>query len=170
MRLNRIERACYWLGAGSQWPRGGLKHRLARKARRDFARRGRPGGCNASNDAVSYTHLADLAQDTYLRLMHSGRLPARDEQSRAFLVQVAKGLVIDLHRRRALEQSYLDAIAALPPDSVPSPETRALILEALTEVDAMLDRLPAKAREAFLLSQLDGLGYKEIAARLARCV
>lgn len=110
---------------------------------------------------------ADLAQDTYLRLMHSGRLPARDEQSRAFLVQVAKGLVIDLHRRRALEQSYLDAIAALPPDSVPSPETRALILGALTEVDAMLDRLPAKAREAFLLSQLDGLGYKEIAARLA---
>uniref|UniRef100_UPI00227F394D sigma factor n=2 Tax=Pseudomonadota TaxID=1224 RepID=UPI00227F394D len=31
---------------------------------------------------------ADLAQDTYLRLLHSGRLPARDEQSRAFLVQV----------------------------------------------------------------------------------
>lgn len=51
MRLNRIEGACYRLGAGSQWPRGGLKHRMARKARRDFARPGRTGGRNASNDA-----------------------------------------------------------------------------------------------------------------------
>lgn len=110
---------------------------------------------------------ADLAQDTYLRLISSGRLPARDEQSRAFLVQVAKGLVVDLYRRRALEQAYLDALAARPAELAPSPETRALVLEALFEVDAMLDRLPARARDAFLLSQLEGLGYKEIAQKLS---
>ncbi|AKQ55348.1 sigma-70 family RNA polymerase sigma factor [Bordetella hinzii] len=110
---------------------------------------------------------ADLAHDTYLRLMRSGRLPAREDQSRAFLVQVAKGLVIDLRRRRAIEQSYQEAVSALPPALAPSPESRALILEALTEVDAMLDRLPVKVREAFLLSQLEGLGYREIAQRLS---
>jgi RNA polymerase sigma-70 factor (ECF subfamily) len=40
------------------------------------------------------------------------------------------------------------------------------VLEALREIDAMLDGLPARAREAFLLAQLDGLTYAEVAARL----
>ncbi|MNU05701.1 putative RNA polymerase sigma factor FecI [compost metagenome] len=33
-------------------------------------------------------------------------------------------------------------------------------------MDALLDGLPPKVRTAFLLSRLDGLGYKEIAAQL----
>lgn len=45
---------------------------------------------------------ADLTQDTYVRIITSGRLP-RPEQSRPFLIQVAKGLAIDLRRRRGLE-------------------------------------------------------------------
>ena len=53
---------------------------------------------------------ADLAQDTFVRLLVSGRLPS-PAQSRAFLVQVAKGLSVDLHRRRAVEAAYLAALA-----------------------------------------------------------
>ena len=48
----------------------------------------------------------------------------------------------------------------------PSPERRALVLEALVEIDAMLQRLPARAREAFLLAQLGGYTYAEIGQRL----
>lgn len=108
---------------------------------------------------------ADLAHDTYLRIIRSGRVPPPGE-SRRYLTQVAKGLVIDLYRRRQVEAAYLEAIALLPEPLAPSPETRALALEALVEIDAILHGLPPKVREALLLCKLEGLGYRDIAQRL----
>ncbi|MOA69986.1 putative RNA polymerase sigma factor FecI [compost metagenome] len=40
------------------------------------------------------------------------------------------------------------------------------MLETLVELDRLLDDLPRLAKEAFLLAQLDGLAYAEIAAQL----
>jgi len=108
---------------------------------------------------------ADLAHDTYLRLLRSGHVPPQDE-SRRHLAQVANGLVVDLYRRRAIETAFLEALTALPPALAPSPEDRALAVEALVQLDAALQSLSPKAREALLLCRLDGLGYREIATRL----
>lgn len=112
---------------------------------------------------------ADVAHDTYLRLMVAGRLPQLD-QSRAYLAQIARHLVVDLHRRRRLELAYLDALAQLGESQAPSPEERALVLQTLYRLDAALDRLPARVREAFLLSQFDGLTYSTIADRMGLSV
>ena len=112
---------------------------------------------------------ADLAQDTFVRILVSGRMPDA-AQSRAHLTQIAKGLVIDLHRRRVLEAAYLEALAHLPQTLAPSPEERALALEALLLLDAALAALPAKVRETFMLSQLDGLTYSQIAQQLGLSV
>jgi len=108
---------------------------------------------------------ADLSHDTYERLLNSGRLPETG-QARAFLAQIAKGLVVDLFRRRALETAYLDALARLPEAHMPSAEERALALETLTAVDAALDALPARARQVFILSRFEGRTYSEIAQSL----
>ncbi len=108
---------------------------------------------------------ADLAQDTFLRIMVSRRDFYLDE-ARALLATIARGLVIDHFRRCALEAAFLEMLAQLPPEHVPSPEARLTVLETLNQVDAMLAALPAKVRNAFLLSQLDGLSYAEIAVRL----
>ncbi|MFF7395659.1 sigma-70 family RNA polymerase sigma factor [Achromobacter sp. NPDC008082] len=106
---------------------------------------------------------ADLAHDTFLRVYSSNRSLEMPEP-RAFLTHVAKGLVVDLWRHRNVEQAYADSVATLPPDTAPSPETRALILEALYCIDRMLDAMPGRVRNVFLLAQLDGLTYAEIAA------
>ena len=58
------------------------------------------------------------------------------------------------------------AVAQLPAPEVPSPETRALILETLHAIDATLRTLPAKTREVFLMSQFDGMAYADIAQAL----
>lgn len=108
---------------------------------------------------------ADLAHDTYLRILARGRAP-RPDQSRQHLAQIANGLMIDLFRRRHIEAAYMEALAHLPPAAMPTPETRALIIEALTEIDAILANLPARVREAFLLCKVEGLDYREIARRL----
>uniref|UniRef100_UPI000D3A39A7 sigma-70 family RNA polymerase sigma factor n=1 Tax=unclassified Variovorax TaxID=663243 RepID=UPI000D3A39A7 len=108
---------------------------------------------------------ADLAQDTFVRVLSKAQ-PVAAAEPRAYLATIAHGLVVDFHRRRALERAYLDTLAALPEPLAPSPEERALVLEALTAIDAMLDGMKPPVRQAFILSQLDGLTYKEIAARL----
>ncbi len=109
---------------------------------------------------------ADLAHDTFLRLL--GRQVGRDfgSEPRALLTHIAKGLVIDRWRRQDIEQAYLESIAHLPEPEAPSPETRLLILETLCRIEALLADMPEKTRQAFLLSQLEGLGYAEIATRL----
>jgi RNA polymerase sigma-70 factor (ECF subfamily) len=109
---------------------------------------------------------ADLAQDTFLSVMSSGQA-ADIREPRPFLATIARRLVAHRHRRRLLEQAYLDALAAVPEALAPSPEARLAALQLLQEIDRALDGLPAKARQAFLLAHLEGLTYAEIAERLA---
>ena len=90
---------------------------------------------------------------------------SRLREPRAYLTAIAKRLMLNHHRRRALEQAYLDALAVMPPALAPSVEQRLLILEALHEIDEMLRPAGSGAR-GLLLAQLEGLSHGEIAARL----
>jgi len=110
-------------------------------------------------------HAADYAQDTFLKVL----LAPTDQllrEPRAYLATIGRQLIVDQHRRYTLEQAYLNAMALAPMELAPSPEERAIVLETLQRIDAMLDGLPSNVRQALLLSQLDGLTYSEIAARL----
>lgn len=112
---------------------------------------------------------ADLAQDTFVRVLtreHAHEAPQELRNPRAFLGTIAHGLMVNLLRRRDLEAAYLEALACQGTAHMPSPEARALALEALMEIDAMLDGLPPKVRQAFLLVQLEGLAHAEVAKRL----
>ncbi|MCB5185753.1 sigma-70 family RNA polymerase sigma factor [Methylobacillus gramineus] len=116
---------------------------------------------------LSCTNQADdLAHDTFTRILASHSELAGIKEPRAFLTTVAKRLLANHYQRQTLEQAYLQALAIMPEPQAISPEQRLLILQTLHEVDEMLDGLPAKARSAFLLSQLDGLTYDEIAIQL----
>ncbi|AJG23745.1 sigma-70 family RNA polymerase sigma factor [Cupriavidus basilensis] len=108
---------------------------------------------------------ADLAQDTFARLLVACDASSLREP-RAYLTTVASRLTAQYFRRLALERAYLEALALQPEAAAPSPETRALVVEALTAVSTVLEQLPPRVCEAFLLSQLDGLAYKDIAQRL----
>ena len=55
--------------------------------------------------------------------------------------------------------------ASAPEALVQDEEQRQIALEALVRIDRLLAALPVRTREAFLLSQLDGLTYAVIAER-----
>lgn len=109
---------------------------------------------------------ADLAQDTFVRVLSKDDDMAAIREPRAYLHTIAKGLLINYWRRRQIEQAYLDALALQPEPVVPSPESQALIVETLVRIDAMLTQLPTRVRSAFLMSQLHGMTYAAIAAEL----
>lgn len=108
---------------------------------------------------------ADLTQDTFVRLLRSPQSVTLREP-RHYLVVIARGLVIDLFRRRSLERQYAEALALVPEREWPSEEERALIVETLLQLDAVLTQLGGRVREVFILSQFEGLTYAQIAARL----
>lgn len=110
---------------------------------------------------------ADLAQDTFVSLLSSATPLEAIREPRPFLATIAKRLVAHRHRRQLLERAYLEALACLPEALAPSPETQLIAVQSLQEIDRVLDGLPPKVREAFLLAHLAGLSYAEIAGKLA---
>jgi RNA polymerase sigma factor (sigma-70 family) len=108
---------------------------------------------------------ADLAQDTFTRMLSKNDADQILEP-RAYLTRIAHDLMVSMLRRRDLERSYHATLCDPYEIEYPSPEVRAMALEALIAVDEMLNGLSPKVREAYLLMQLDGLKYAEIAQKL----
>ena len=106
---------------------------------------------------------ADLAQDTFLRILTS---PSNADQisklhePRSFLTTIARRVWVDFVRRDALEKAWLEALKQQPEPVFISPEEQALILETLFQVDEMLEGLGKKVSQAFLLCHLEGLHSK----------
>ena len=111
-------------------------------------------------------YAADLAHDAFIRVLMLAE-PHTIKEPRAFLATTAGRLLIDGARRRSIEKAYLQALVVQYEDAgMPDPAAIHVALQALERIAEMLAGLPAKTREAFLLSRLDGLTYSEIAARL----
>lgn len=108
---------------------------------------------------------ADLAQDTFVRLLRTSNAPLAPDlrQPRAYLATLARRLMLNLHRRRSVEEAWLQTLADCPEQTALSVEEQWLIREALQAVDALLQGLPPAVRRAFLLSQLEGHTYADIA-------
>ncbi|MFL9926784.1 sigma-70 family RNA polymerase sigma factor [Herbaspirillum lusitanum] len=109
---------------------------------------------------------ADLAHDAFLRLLLKPRAFDSSDGARAYLSTMAKGLCVDLWRRRQVEDAWWQATEAMRHPLAISEEERLQIVEALYQVDAVLARLSEKAAHAFILVQIHGMTYKEVAQEI----
>lgn len=135
-----------WLGSEFQRSYGWLTatvHRLV-------------GSRNDAEDlaASTFTELAALDDVSHVR------------QPRALLTTIARRLTYEFWRRRDLERAWLAELAQRPEGHGASAEDICMTVEEIVRIDAALATLPPKAREAFILSQFEELGYAEIALRL----
>lgn len=111
---------------------------------------------------------ADLAQDTFIRLMTSQtslhfESPA---YSRALLKTVAKNLCINHWRRQEIERAWLETLADAPEAIYPSAERQAIVLQALEEISLMLSKLKPKAAQAFTLAVIFDLSDDRVGAEM----
>src|SRR4029453_12320282 len=99
----------------------------------------------------------DLTQEVFLRVVRA--LPSYEEQlrERAWIFRIARNVLVDRHREAE------GAPALVPLDSETVVPLRAA-QELSAGLHAALARLSAPEREAFLMRELGGLGYEEIAA------
>jgi RNA polymerase sigma factor (sigma-70 family) len=111
---------------------------------------------------------ADLAQDTFTRILNARESVATLREPRAFLSTTARRLIIDQVRRKQIENAYLQelALTAQALEGFQSPEQILTTLEALEQIAFILEGMQDKPRQAFVLYYLDGLTQSEIARQL----
>jgi len=111
---------------------------------------------------------ADLAHDTFLRLLGGRRQPHFPgmAEARAYLRTTAHRLCINQWRRQEIERAWLETLAATHETLYPSAERQVMVLEALQEIDAMLESLSPNAARAFTLAVVCQMTDDEVAAEL----
>ena len=107
----------------------------------------------------------DLSQEVFYRALKSNYCFSSVKEPQAWLMGIAKHVMIDHWRRQHIERLYLEALAHLPEEFYPSAEHEVCIRETLYQVHVMLEKLPQRTAQVFLLSQLDGLTYYAIAEK-----
>ncbi|MEX3107445.1 MULTISPECIES: sigma-70 family RNA polymerase sigma factor [unclassified Streptomyces] len=99
----------------------------------------------------------DLVQDTFVRALGSLHRFEGRSSARAWLLTIARRAVVDSHRRAAVRPRVCDS-DAWETVAVPGFEDGVLLLD-------LLAALPRERREAFVLTQIAGWPYEEVAAR-----
>lgn len=108
---------------------------------------------------------ADLAQDTFERLLKLGSLVGI-ENPRAYLCTVAGRLAINHRRRQEIEAACLETLSVLSAQCTITLEQQYLLQQTLCALDELLESLSPKVRQVFLLSKLEDMTYVQIAAEM----
>ena len=108
----------------------------------------------------------DIAQDAYLRLMRY-----REDQDsvslKALVFRIATNLVSMRARAVRVRPDHEPLEAALEvPANDPTPERQLLNEQELARLTEVIQRLPPKCQQAFVLSRFHNMSYQEIADRL----
>lgn len=111
--------------------------------------------------------LTDFRQDVYVRVYQAAQKQIPDHP-RQFLFTTARNLLID--RVRHEQVIPIEAAADLEALEIavdtPAPDRTLMARDELRRVQAALDRLPPREREAILLGRVEGLSRREIALRM----
>ncbi len=111
--------------------------------------------------------IEDFRQDVYLRVCEAAQQEFPD-QIKPFVLTTARNLLINRARRERVVP--IEAIA--DPESLglavdaPGPERTTLARDELRRLQAAIDQLPPRCREAIILGRIEGLNGREIAARM----
>lgn len=123
----------------------------------------------ARQNRVSGPELDDQVQETFLRSFAAERKSAIDEP-RAYLFQVARNIVLERRRKkqRRPELWLEDSVGAdlIVDERHIGAEDELDGRRKLAALTRAVAALPPQCRRAFLMRRIDGLSYKEIAARM----
>jgi RNA polymerase sigma factor (sigma-70 family) len=117
----------------------------------------------------------DILQDVFCELVEANRLLMPVGHVTGWLFRVARNRITDLFRKKQPEPFGETAVGGDEgemlrlEDLLPSPDAgpdalyaRGMLIE---ELELALDELPREQREVFLAHEVEGLSFKEIAAR-----
>jgi RNA polymerase sigma-70 factor (ECF subfamily) len=110
---------------------------------------------------------ADLVQESFIIFLRERQKEIIDHP-RGFLFKIARNLAYDHIKHRKVTQNYeqTEDPTLLPHSESPSTEKLASIDERLAAIAQILDELPPRTREIFVLNRVYGMTYVETAKEL----
>ena len=111
--------------------------------------------------------LEDLRQDVYVRV-HEAASKKIPHPAKPFVFAIARNLLVDRVRREHVVpiEAVADFDALGLSIDTPAPDQSVVAREELRRLQAALDLLPPRCREAVVLGRIEGLSGREIAARM----
>lgn len=112
---------------------------------------------------------ADLTQEAFLR--YAERKSASDTNvthDRSYLYRTAHNLAVDHVRqktRQKTDSSTHDDMGGIADDQ-PTQEDQADARQKINQLQAVIDELPERTRQIFILNKIEGLSYTETAEQL----
>ncbi|HSZ73291.1 MAG TPA: RNA polymerase sigma factor [Rhizomicrobium sp.] len=109
----------------------------------------------------------DLCHDIYVRVYEAAKKEIPNP-AKPFVFAIARNLLINRARREhivAIESMADVEVLNVSGDEI-SPERSVSAREELARLQAALDQLPKRCREAVILRKIEGLSRREIAARM----
>ncbi|WP_120967220.1 sigma-70 family RNA polymerase sigma factor [Comamonas sp. lk] len=117
---------------------------------------------------------ADLAQESYARVLAVQQSGETITEPRALLYRTARNLVIDQYRRSEVRGAYaaaegdpsIDAADLASGPEALEPEVAAMSSQTVDALLTAIGELPLRCREAFILHKFDGLSQSEVARQM----
>ncbi len=110
-----------------------------------------------------------LLQEIYLKLWSTRKSIQPGKNFEAYLFTIARNMVIDVMRKRLHRQKYLEGLfSQLQEGFGNNLDTMTMVnySELEKKLFELIERLPEKQKEIFKLNRIEGLTYKEVAAKL----
>src|SRR5438874_714433 len=118
----------------------------------------------------------DILQEVFTELVEAYRMFQTIDQAGAWLFRVARNRIVDLFRKKkpvpfSELASQLDeegeemSVEDLLPSLEAGPEAAFARLMLVEELEEAIDELPNEQREAFVAHEIEGISFKELAAR-----
>lgn len=110
---------------------------------------------------------ADLVQESFIIFFREAQKQAINHP-RGFLFKIARNLAYDHLKHRKVQENYQQTKERnqLPHGGFPSAEKLAFLDEVLVAIKRILDELPLRTREIFIINRVYGMTYTEIAKKL----
>jgi len=109
----------------------------------------------------------DVVQEAYARVLANQQVSANNDASfGALLYTTAKNIVIDQYRQNKSRQYDNYEHLELAASRADEPEHRAAGRQSMNQLLVLIDNLPPRCKEAFVLYKFEGLSHAEIAKKM----
>jgi RNA polymerase sigma factor (sigma-70 family) len=119
------------------------------------------------NNRQNSADIADLLQEIYVRVYEAARneLP---KSTKSFVFTTAHNLLVNrIKREKVIPLTTVENLEALGVAAdAPGPDETTIAREELRRVQAALDQIAPRSKEAIVLRQVEGLSGREIALRM----
>ncbi len=108
----------------------------------------------------------NLLQDVFLCLWENRFKIEKDSSVKYYLFTVTYNTAISLLRKKAKESQFIEYLQTLQDNTVMSVDVELEYNELTAKLDEIINDLPVRQKEVYLLHKVEGLKYHEVAERL----